>query len=52
MWQQALQRQMPELDPESIIIVAHSLGRLESLHFLTYRLSPTPNRRIDLGYWF
>ena len=39
-WQQALQMQMPKLDPESII-VAHSLGCLASLHFLTQELSQT-----------
>ena len=39
-WQQALQKQMPTLDPESII-VAHSLGCLASLHFLTQALNQT-----------
>ncbi len=39
-WQQSLQMKMPKLDPESII-VAHSLGCLASLHFLTQALSHT-----------
>ena len=39
-WQQALQTQIPKLDTESII-VAHSLGCLASLHFLTQTLNQT-----------
>ncbi|MGE8558178.1 MAG: RBBP9/YdeN family alpha/beta hydrolase [Acinetobacter sp.] len=39
-WQQALALQIPHLDPNSII-VAHGLGCLASLHFLTQALSQT-----------
>src|SRR5690606_17814434 len=39
-WQQGLHKQTQTFDPESII-VAHSLGRLASLHFLTHALNQT-----------
>ena len=39
-WQTAIQLQIPHLDSESII-VAHGLGCLASLHFLTQALSQT-----------
>lgn len=46
-WQAAIQLQIPRLDPESII-VAHGLGCLASLHFLTQALSQTQIRGLIL----
>ncbi len=46
-WQTAIQLQIPRLGPESII-VAHGLGCLASLHFLTQALSQTQIRGLIL----
>ncbi|MDN5512239.1 alpha/beta hydrolase [Acinetobacter sp.] len=47
LWQQALQMQIPQLDQHSIII-AHSLGSLASLHFLSQALSETQTKGLIL----
>ncbi len=46
-WQAAIQLQIPRLDPESII-VAHGLGCLASLHFLSQALNQTQMRGLIL----
>ena len=47
LWQQALKMQIPQLDQHSIII-AHGLGSLASLHFLSQVLIETPIKGLIL----